>query len=146
MRQWTILFHPDCDRRPRILTGSAPFPMERRPRASSLGEHHRRWGFPPRPESLCIVNAPGPAVKRKQGLFRYFQPDAQNSRSGGGDSGTSCGPQAKRLISAGNDDKGIFHILRQDALAVREISPDEDIGKAACLLFDESPEAKPVFL
>ena len=37
MRPWTILFRPDCDRRPRIRTGSAPFPMEESPRAFPVG-------------------------------------------------------------------------------------------------------------
>ena len=115
LRQWTILFRPDFDRRLRIRTGSAPSPMERRPRAGSPCEHHRRWGLPPRPESRCIVNVPRSSVKGKRAFSRDFRPVASFScqRCGqrtfpGPEHKKACVPFEIRL-------KDFSHILRRPA-------------------------------
>ena len=59
------LFHPDCDRRPRIHTGSAdPGRWPGRALAGwcmggiAAAAHHRRWGLPPRPENAVAGTLP----------------------------------------------------------------------------------------
>jgi hypothetical protein len=49
-----VLFHPDCDRRLRILTKSAvpADTIDGRSRAYAIARHHRRWGLSPRPENV----------------------------------------------------------------------------------------------
>src|SRR5262249_54750683 len=76
-RAATVLFHPDCYRRPRPRTGSADLADPRRPHvkihvkrkisttARGLAWHrscahaYRRWGLPPRPENVCRPDHPG---------------------------------------------------------------------------------------
>jgi len=56
-----ILFHPDCNRRPRHLTGSA-VPAKYKQQAGARGlspffepyGEYRRWGIAPRPENYCF--------------------------------------------------------------------------------------------
>src|SRR5699024_10863189 len=53
-----VFFHPDCDRRLRISTGSADLPPETEALAGSSRRTYRRWGLPPRPEDVCRTNRP----------------------------------------------------------------------------------------
>jgi len=59
-RAWLVFFHPDYDRRPRHLTGSADLPAPPEALAGSsvrMGAWtYRRWGIAPRPEDVCLLD------------------------------------------------------------------------------------------
>lgn len=79
-RMAVILFHPDCDRRPRDRTGSAPLGGSWA-RATRLRAHHHRWGLAPRPENACKIGAAPGKVNSPQVRNSANRPGERTGRA-----------------------------------------------------------------
>ena len=122
-RMAVILFHPDCDRRPRDRTGSAPLGGSWA-RATRLRAHHHRWGLAPRPENACKIGAAPGKVNSPQVRNSANRPGKRTGRAplrrSAGAGRPPCGKQRRlaRSPSSFSEKHGAGTLQRGPSLQV----------------------------